>query len=100
MPGSIDRLDSRQAEVPDHRMMNERCDESAARGVDMNGNINATFFFKIIERKADRLHGLVLKCMRNPERSHDSDGLLIAAFENFFRRHMQALRLARHMAEC
>ena len=73
MPGSIDRLDPRQAKVPDHRTMNERCDESPARGVDMNWNIKPTLFFKIIEREADRLHGLVLKCMRNPERGHDSD---------------------------
>src|SRR5207245_9629140 len=35
----------------------------------------------------------------NPGGAHDSHAVLIAAFEHFFRRHMQALPLARNLAE-
>src|SRR5208282_6248556 len=66
-------------------------EEGATRAVNVNGNVEACFGQKLVERYADLAHRLELQGEGDSQRDHDPDGVFIAALQHFFGRKQQAV---------
>ena len=84
MAGGVDGFDAGQAEVPEQVGLGERRQEGAAGAVDVDGDVQAGFGLELVEGEADGVDWFKLEGEGDAERDDDSDGVFVAAFEDFF----------------
>src|SRR5271154_1888140 len=99
MPGSIDGFHPGQTEVPEQVRLHEGGEESAARSVDVDGDVQPGLSLQLVERHADLVDWFELQGEGDAEGNDHPDGVLIAALENFFRGQQQALALHGNFAD-
>lgn len=66
-----------EAEVPLEGGLQERCDESSGRPIDMDGDVQPGFFFHLVKYRGDLLHWFVHAGVRHSHDDHHANGVLV-----------------------
>ena len=77
MAGGVDGFDARQAKVPEQVRLQERRDKAAAGAIDMNGDVEAGLFLKLVESGAERKHVLIVSGKGAAQHGDNANGVLV-----------------------
>ncbi len=94
----VDRLHERQPEIPGELRVQERCDEPAAGGVDVDGHLPPGLPVLLHEGAVQVLDGLVLTRVGGAEDADDPDRALVDEGQGGVRRGDEAAARERHVA--
>ena len=73
----------RQPEVPQKLRLDKGRQETPARPVHMDRDVESRLSLQLVEGYADLVHRLVLEGERNPKCHDNADSIFVAAFQNF-----------------
>ena len=99
VPRRVDRLDSRQAEIPDEVGVAKRRKKAAAGRIHVDWNVESGVLLKLIQGLRDSLHRLVLAAHGHAERGDDHDGIFVTSSQRLFRAHQKTVTFDRNLAD-